>query len=142
MIILDTNVLSEPIKPQPNPLVLDWLDRQDIDTLYLTTLNVAEVLYGIELLSEGKRKKTLKLSMTKLLDRRIGGRILPFDDLAARRYVSIAVLARKHGQSLSFADAQIGAIAAIHGFAVATRDEVPFKAMGIKVINPWNTLFN
>ncbi len=137
MIVLDTNVISEPIKREPNAQVMEWLDGHDVETLYLTAVNVAELLYGIEVLTEGKRKKSLSSSITKLIDHHIGERILPFDLTAAREYVTIAVQARKLGFGVSSSDAQIASIAAVHGYAVATRDEEAFLRMGVRVINPW-----
>lgn len=137
MIILDTNVVSEPMRPQANAAVLDWLDRQVAETLYLTATSLAELLVGIGLLPQGRRREQLKSSLAELLGVLFRGRILAFDAEAATRYADIVARARGNGQMISVADAQIAAIAATHGFHVATRDTGPFVAAGVPVIDPW-----
>lgn len=137
MIILDTNVVSEPMKPYGQLNVQNWLDQQAAETLYLTTTNLSELLVGIEILPEGKRKAGLDLALSQLLTRLFGSRILSFDQSAALAYASLVSLAKSKGQLLSVADAQIAAIAKVHKFTVATRDTIPFIAAGIPVINPW-----
>lgn len=139
MIILDTNVVSEPMKPNGNPAVRDWLDRQAAETLYLTATSLSELLVGIEILPHGKRKEGLAAALSELLVRLFGPRILPFDRQAAIAYASLMGRARDSGCLVSVADAQIGAIAEVHGFAVATRDTAPFLAIGGIVINPWES---
>jgi predicted nucleic acid-binding protein len=138
MIILDTNVVSEPTRQSPDATVVKWLNEQRVETLYLTSVNVAELLIGIEMLPNGRRKASFRSSLMSLIARHIGKRVLAFDDPAAREYVRLTLLARKNGKAVSFADGQIASIASHHGFKVATRDEAPFKAMGVDVINPWN----
>lgn len=137
MIILDTNVVSEPLKPNGNPAVEAWLDQQAAETLYLTTTSLSELLVGIEALPTGKRKKGLATALGELVLRLFEARILPFDQQAAIAYAPLVSRARAGGLSISVADGQIAAIAAVHGFAVATRDSKPFVATGIHVINPW-----
>jgi hypothetical protein len=139
VIILDTNVVSEPMKPNGNPAVRDWLDRQAAETLYLTATSLSELLVGIEILPHGKRKEGLAAALSELLVRLFGPRILPFDRQAAIAYASLMGRARDSGCLVSVADAQIGAIAEVHGFAVATRDTAPFLAIGGIVINPWES---
>jgi len=139
VIILDTNVVSEPMKPNGNPAVRDWLDRQAAETLYLTATSLSELLVGIEILPHGKRKEGLAAALSELLVRLFGPRILPFDRQAAIAYASLMGRARDSGCLVSVADAQIGAIAEVHGFAVATRDTAPFLAIGGLVINPWES---
>ena len=136
MIVLDTNVISEPLKPAPDPRVLEWLDTQVVETLYLTAISYSELLVGIEMLPAGKRKKALAGSVAALLERVFGERILPFDRLAAGRYAVIYARTRKSGP-ISIPDAQIASIASVHGFSVATRDVRPFRAAGLSVIDPW-----
>lgn len=138
MIILDTNVIAEPMKKDGNPKVTHWLDEQSAETLYLTSTNLAEILTGIEFLPKGKRKEELRTNCRTLLTQLFGTRILPFDEEAAAVYANIVSKARSKGHSLSVADAQIAAIASIHGFVVATRDESPFVTAGITVINPFS----
>jgi predicted nucleic acid-binding protein len=137
MIILDTNVVSEPMRPMGNPAVTAWLDRQVAETLYLTAISLSESLVGIRILPDGKRKDGLEARLKLLLEQLLGPRILGFDRLAAEAYADIFSKARANGQALSVADAQIAAIASVHGFAVATRDAGPFEAAGVSVINPW-----
>lgn len=127
MIILDTNVVSEPMRPNGDPAVLAWLDRQADESLYLTATSFAELLLGVEILPPGKRKKGLAAGLAEMIAGLFGSRILPFDESAAKRYASL----------VGVADGQIAAIAAAHGFAVATRDALPFRAVGVPVINPW-----
>lgn len=137
MIILDTNVVSEPMRLRPSSPVLAWLDRQSVETLYLTTVNLAELLAGVEILPEGKRKRGLEAALSELVDDVFGDRMLPFDQQAAGCYARIVGQARRAGQVIAVADGQIAAIAAAHGFTVATRDRAPFQAAGVAVINPW-----
>lgn len=137
MIVLDTNVVSEPMRRDGNPAVRAWLDQQAAETLYLTTTSLSELLVGIEILPEGKRKQGLGSALSELLDALFGTRILPFDRAAAIAYAPLVGQARAHGRLISVADAQIAAIAAVHGFIVATRDTAPFIAAGVPVTNPW-----
>lgn len=137
MIVLDTNVVSEPMKAQGDPAVTTWLDCQVADTLYLTATSLSELLVGIELLPEGKRRSGLDKALAELVVRLFGPRILPFDQQAATVYARLVGRAREAGHAITFADGQIAAIAAAHGFTVATRDTVPFAAAGVPVINPW-----
>lgn len=136
MIVLDTNVVSEAMKPSANPAVLAWLDEQVVETIYLSSATLAELLYGIESLPDGRRKAALAASLEGLLAL-FDGRILAFDAQAARCYGEIAARARLAGKGLPLPDGYIAATAAAHGFAVATRDTAPFHAAGIPVIDPW-----
>ncbi len=137
MIILDTNVVSEPMRPSGDPVVREWLDRQVAETLYLTATSLSELLVEIELVPRGKRREHLSATLSALMDRLFGPRILPFDRQAATAYASLVGRARTRGRSISVADGQIAAIAEVHGFAIATRDTAPFKAVGASVLNPW-----
>lgn len=137
MIIVDTNVVSEPLRLAADLRVIEWLDRQDPDTLFLTTTSLAELLVGVEALPDGKRKQAFSAALSTLIDRLFGDRILPFGHREARQYAALVIKARAAGKAISFADGQIAAIAAANSFAVATRDMIPFQATGLKVINPW-----
>lgn len=139
MIILDTNVVSEPMRREANPLVQSWLDQQALETLYLTSISLAELMLGIEVLPDGKRKQGLVGALAELLTTLFGPRILPFDGAAAAAYAPLVSRARASGQLISLADGQIGAIASVYEFTVATRDTKPFLAAGIPTINPWET---
>ena len=137
MIILDTNVVAEPMKPKGSPRVQSWLDEQAVETLYLTATSLSELLVGIEVQPDGKRKKGLNAALSELIVSLFGSRILPFDQKAALAYAPLVSRARSSGRLLSVADGQIAAIAVVHGFTVATRDLAPFVAVGVPIINPW-----
>ncbi|MBB4566133.1 type II toxin-antitoxin system VapC family toxin [Rhizobium leucaenae] len=136
MIVLDTNVVSEAMKPEPAPAVRVWLDEQVAETLYLPSVTVAELLFGIGALPDGRRKQKLATTLDGLLSL-FDGRILPFDTEAARCYADLAIAARNAGKGFPMPDGYIAAIATAHGFAVASRDASAFKAAGVPVIDPW-----
>ena len=136
MIVLDTNVVSEAMKPSADPVVTAWLNAQVADTIYLSSVSLAELLFGISSLAAGCRKDALAATLEGLLDA-FGGRVLPFDINVARTYADIASRARAAGRGLPLPDGYIAAIAAAHGYAVATCDTAPFIAAGVTVINPW-----
>ncbi len=140
MIILDTNVVSEPMRANANPAVRAWLDRQIAETLFLTTTSLSELLVGIELLPSGKRRDGLASALAHILERLFGARILPFDRTAAVAYATLIGKARSAGRVISVGDAQIASIATVHEFTVATRDTEPFLAAGVPVINPWEPI--
>ena len=137
MIVLDTNVISEALKPVRNERVLKWLDDQVESTLYTTSVALAEMLMGIELLPEGKRKSSLSAMLAEVSGWLFADRILPFEAKMAQKMAEVNRIAVSRGHKILFADCQIAAIAAFHDFAVATRDEAPFRAAGLMVINPW-----
>ncbi len=137
MIVLDTNVVSEPMKPRGDPAVQAWLDRQAAETLYLTATSLSELLLGIEILPDGKRKHGLGRALSELLFGLFGSRIFSFDQRAATAYATVVGRARAAVYHISVADGQIAAITTVHGFSVATRDIAPFAAAGVPVINPW-----
>lgn len=137
MILLDTNVISQAMKPAPDDTVRAWLDEQAAETLYLTSVTIAELLFGIGALPAGKRKDRLTEALDGVMEL-FADRILPFDVAAARRYADLAVKARTAGKGFPTLDGYIAAIAAARGFTVATRDTSAFDAAGVAVINPWN----
>ena len=136
MIVLDTNVVSEAMKPDPHPAVRAWLNGQATETLYLSTVTVAELLFGIGALPVGKRKDLLAQTLDGLM-RLFRDRVLPFDMDAARCFADLAVTAKTAGRGFPTPDGYIAAIASSRGFMVASRDTEPFKAANIRVINPW-----
>jgi predicted nucleic acid-binding protein len=136
MIVLDTNVVSEAMKPEPNPVVLSWLNEQPAEILYLSSVSIAEMFFGIGVLSEGRRKRLLSEMLDGIIGL-FGGRILAFDTEAAKNYSGLAVKARARGRGFPLPDGYIAAIAAARDFAVATRDTGPFEAAGVSAINPW-----
>ncbi len=136
MIVVDTNVVSEAMKPEPHPAVRAWLNEQAAETLYLSSVTLAELLFGIAVLPAGKRKDMLE----KALDGLTGlfrDRVLPFDADTARRYAELAVKAKAKGRGFPTPDGYIAAIAASRGFIVASRDTAPYEAAGVPVIDPW-----
>ena len=139
MIVLDTNVISEPVKPLPDPLVVTWLDRQPKETLYLCAPVLMEVLLGVALLPGGRRKRGMAMAIQALFANFFAERFLAFERQAAVTYASLASRASARGYSISVGDCQIAAIAAVHGFVVATRDTAPFLAAGVPVIDPWKS---
>lgn len=139
MILLDTNVISEPMKLTAHAGVLTWIDAQIIETLYLSTITLAELRFGIAALPAGKRRDTLQTSLEQRILPLFAGRILPFDAAAAEAYALLRTRAREQGKAIAPADGYIAATASSHGLIVATRDTSPFEAVGLTVINPWNT---
>ena len=138
MIVLDTNVISEAMKPEPSPTVRTWLNEQVAETLYLTSVTLAEILFGIAVLQAGRRRNTLTRALDGLLDL-FGDRVLPFDTDAARHYAALAVAARNAGRGFPTPDGYVAAIAASRGFIVASRETSPYEAGGLRVIDPWQS---
>jgi len=136
MIILDTNVVSELSKPTGDARVLEWLNSQPERNLFLTAITLAEILEGVSLLPDGKRKQMLRVTINEAVARFVNP-VLPFGRQAAEVYATLVVRAKAKNYTLPIADAQIAAIAASQGFTVATRDVAPFRAAGVAVINPW-----
>jgi predicted nucleic acid-binding protein len=137
MIVLDTHVVSEAMKPQPHPAVRAWLNGQATQTLYLSSVSVAELLFGIGSLPVGKRKDMLAQTLDGLM-RLFRDRVLPFDIDAAQCYAKLAVTAKVAGRGFPTPAGYIAAIAASRGFIVASRDTVPYEAASVTVINPWD----
>lgn len=137
MIVVDTNVISESIRAEPDPAVRAWLNRQVPSTLYVSAVSVAELRLGIELLDEGGRKDALRTAVAEALTTMFDDRILAFDEEVAARFAVGMASARRSGQAVSLADGQIAATALSRGFEVATRDTAPFLAVGARVIDPW-----
>jgi toxin FitB len=136
MIVLDTNVVSEAMKPEPHPAVRAWLNDQAAETLYLSSVTLAELLFGIAALPAGQRKDMLAQALDGLLEL-FRDRVLPFDTDAARCYAGLAVTAKLGGRGFPTPDGYIAAIAASRDFIVASRDTAPYEAAGVSVINPW-----
>ena len=136
MIVLDTNVVSEPLKSQPSLKVMEWLDNQAAETLYITTISRAELRFGVLKLPDGKRRNVLATHIDRVLDL-FEGRMLSFDAAAADQLAIIAARCEKFGKRAVAPDAYIAACAAVRGFAVATRNVSHFAHTGVRVINPW-----
>jgi len=137
VIVLDTNVVSQALRPLPEVRVIEWLDAQPMETLYLSVVTVAELRAGVALLPAGKRRSGLQESLENRVLPLFTGRILSFDLACSQAYARLLAKARLAGLAIATADGFIAAIAATHGFAVATRDTRPFDAAGVVVINPW-----
>jgi len=137
MILLDTNVLSELMKPAPNPGVVRWIAARSAATLYTTSITQAEILHGVMLLPAGKRRTAFQAAAEAMFSDDFSGRILPFGTDAAPLYAQIAVARRKLGRPISHFDAQIAAIARSTGATIATRDIPDFEDCGVKLVDPW-----
>ena len=138
MIILDTNVLSELLRPSPAPQVEAWLSALDATEVYFTAIGEAELRHGMALMPASKRRAALAEAIDGMLDEDFHGRILPFDRAAARAYASIAADRRAAGRPISQFDCQVCAIASAHDAAIATRNTGDFQDCGVAVINPWD----
>jgi toxin FitB len=137
MIILDTNVISEPSQPRPSSTVMEWFAAQDGSQLFTTTATEAELSYGLALMPAGRRHDELEKALRRFLAVELDERILPFDRAAAGEFGAIAAARRKAGLHIKVFDSQIAAIARVHGAAVATRDIEDFSHSGVLIINPW-----
>ncbi|MDR2839223.1 MAG: type II toxin-antitoxin system VapC family toxin [Azonexus sp.] len=137
MIVLDTNVISEFWKAEPNPNVLAWMDAQAVETLYLSAITVAELRYGLAIMPKGKRRATYQEELEQAFLPMFAGRVLPFDLDVSQTYAELMARAKARGAAISKEDGYIAATALTHGLMVATRDINPFKAVELDVINPW-----
>jgi len=137
MVLIDTNVLSELMRAKPTPEVLVWIDAQPTSHLFISSITVAEILYGIARMADGKRKQGLLDLATLMFDEDFAGRILSFDADAAVHYAGLAAESEAKGKVVDMADGQIAAIAALHDARVATRNVRHFDYLGVPVINPW-----
>ena len=138
MFLIDTNVISELMRPDPDPAVLAWFGKQDATALYLSAVGEAELRRGAAILPTGKRRDRLMAEIGAMIAEDFVGRVLPFDSAAAVAFAAIFVDRRKTGRPISFPDCQIAVTARVHGAAVATRNVGDFEGCGIDVIDPWN----
>ncbi len=137
MILLDTNVVSEPLRPAPDARLIAWLDAQALETLHLSAMTVAELRAGVALLPAGRRRDRLRDAIEREVLPSFAGRVLPFDLTCTRAYAEILATVRQAGSGIDTADAVVAAIASANGLIVATRDAGPFQAAGLQVIDPW-----
>ena len=137
MIVLDTNVVSEVIKPRPAETVMRWFASQPAAELFVTAITEAELLYGIAIMASGRRREQVERAVTTMFADRLTDRILPFDSAAAREFATIVAVRRKSGKPIDDFDAQIAAIARSRGAGVATRNVADFADCGIDVLDPW-----
>jgi predicted nucleic acid-binding protein len=138
MILVDTNVLSEPMRPQPDRRVMSWLNAQPWDQLYLCTPVIAELRYGLERLPNGRRKASLAAAIDQVENEIYHGRILVFDQVAAANYARLAARRAQSGRRMEQMDALIASIALTHGAIVATGDVNDFADLGLELINPFD----
>lgn len=137
MIILDTNVVSAFMTSQPDKSVLQWMNKQAPNQLYLTTITLAEIAYGLGTMPAGKRRQFLSGRFESFIDMGFTGRILDFDAASAKVYGDIMSHRKSIGRPMSIFDGQIASIAKIHGFSLATRNVKDFKDSDIVLINPF-----
>lgn len=137
MIVLDTNVISELMRPEPHPAVFAWVAEHPSGTLCTTSVNKAEILYGIAALPEGRRRTGLIAAAEAMFSQDLAGRILPFDDIAAEHYAVIVTMRRRAGKPVEAFDAMIAATALAAGAGIATRDLGGFQGLGLTLIDPW-----
>lgn len=137
MIVVDTNVVSEPLRKIPELRVVEWFNTQALDTLYLSAITVAELRFGVQTLPVGRHRDQLHENLEERVLPNFVGRVLAFDLAASQSYAKLMAKARSAGQAISTADGYIAATAAANAMMVATRDTAPFDAAGLKTINPW-----
>jgi toxin FitB len=141
MILLDTNVLSEFMRPQPSATVVSWLDEQPAGEVYTSAISRAEIELGLRLMPSGKRQETLSQAASAMFAEEFAGRCLPFDEAAAHHYARIVSARMRAGRPISVEDAQIAAIALAHRMSLATRNTADFAAIdSIELINPWTNM--
>lgn len=138
MIILDTDVLSELVRPDPEPNVVAWLDSLPAAEVATTAITAAELLYGVARLPDGRRRAAFAETIDAMIKEDFRGRVEPFDGLAAEQYATVVVGREHKGRPISMADAQIAAICRARRATLATRNTDDFADTGIGLINPWN----
>ena len=137
MILVDINVVSEPLRRAPEPRVAGWLDAQALETLYLSAITVAELRFGVQSLPAGRRRNRLHEDLEGQVLSMFAGRVLAFDLAASQAYADLMAMARSAGGAVPVSDGYIAATAAANGMIVATRDTAPFATVGLKTVNPW-----
>lgn len=138
MIVLDTNVISEVFKPKPDSGVLSWLQQQDDDVVFTTAVTRGELMYGLNIMANGKRRETLESGLQRIFAMRFAGRVLPYDESAADAYAMILALRRGIGRPIGAADAMIAGITRSRGARLATRNVRDFGGCGIVLVDPWH----
>ena len=138
MFVLDTNVVSELMRPAPEPSVTDWLGQHPAGRVFFTAVGEAELRYGLEILPKGARREALAAEIDGMLREDLRDRVLPFDSAAARAYGDVAARRRRHGRPVSHPDCQIAAIARCRNAAVVTRNVRDFEGTGVEIVNPWS----
>jgi toxin FitB len=137
MIVVDTNVVTELMKASPDQAAVSWMNHQDSSTLFLTTVTIGEIGYGLRVMPQGRRRLQLEQGFERILVEAFAGRILAFDEDAARQYAEVMGRRQEIGRQLSALDGQIASIARAKGLAVATRNVKDFVECGVEIINPF-----
>ena len=137
VIVLDTNVISEIMRPQPNEGVLSWLNDQDSSRLYITVITLAEIGYGLKILPEGRRKQILKNQFELFIAQGFSYRLLSFNQTSAETYAEIMAQRKLKGRPMSILDGQIAAITRVQNYALATRNTKDFECCDIELFNPF-----
>ncbi len=137
MFVLDTNVVSELMRPRPEPAVERWVGQRPASSLYFTAIGEAELRYGVAVMPKGARREALAAEIEGLLREDLRDRVLPFDSQAARAYAEIAAGRRADGRPASHSDCQIAAIARCHNAAIVTRNIRDFEGTGLEIVDPW-----
>lgn len=137
MIVLDTNVLSELMKPEASEAVVAWTSAQERASVFTTVITLAEIMYGIEIMPPGRRREARLQLATEIFQDDLADRVLPFDPAAALAFATIVAARRRAGTPIQPLDGQIAAIARANGMAVATRNVRDFADCGVDLINPW-----
>jgi predicted nucleic acid-binding protein len=138
VIVLDTNVLSEFMRSQPDERVIAWLKQQARSSLFTTTVTRGEMLYGVLILSEGRRRTRMHQEITAVFAEEMAGRVLPYDDAAADAHAVIAAARRSQGRPVGQSDAMIAGIARSRGATLATRNLRDFEDCGVALVDPWH----
>lgn len=138
MILLDTNVVYEVIKPAPDPAVARWFAKQSEGNVFVCAVTEGELRLGVAILPQGRRRDALVSLIEGIVGQDFAGRNLPFDSRAAIAYATLSALRRRAGRPISTADAQIAAIALSQGAALATRNLRDFEGCGVELIDPWS----
>lgn len=138
MILVDTNVISAIMAHSPETRVLNWLNKQDTVKLYLSTITIAEIGYGLQIIPDGKRRQLLTERFKDFISKAFEQRVLNFDEHAAHKYAEVMAHRRSIGRPLNVPDGQIASIARVHSFVVATRNIHDFEECGLELINPFD----
>jgi predicted nucleic acid-binding protein len=137
VILLDTNVISAFIRPEPDQAVMSWLDLQPPESMWTTSISVYELRFGVELLALGRRRQLLEEALTKALEEDFDGRVIPFDVAAAQAAGRIGAARRQLGRTIEIRDVQIAGIAMARKAKLATRNIRHFEGLGLELIDPW-----
>ncbi len=137
MILLDTNVVSEVMRLKPSENVLHWLNQQNSGGLFISSITIAEICYGLRILPDGQRRRQLEARFEAFVAKGFSGRVLDFDELAARAYAELMGICKEKGCPMSIPDGQIAAVAHVSRLILATRNIRDFIACGIELINPF-----